>query len=73
VDEAGKAMAKEMLGATPLGLRKTKETLALAQKLNDLDAIIELEEHTQLACIQDGDFEEALKAFVEKRPPKFAV
>jgi enoyl-CoA hydratase/carnithine racemase len=72
LDEAGRALAREMLRATPLGLRKTKETLNLAQRLNELEAIIELEEHTQLGCMEDGDFEEAMKAFVEKREPRFA-
>ncbi len=72
LEKAGRDLAQEMLRATPLGLRKTKETLNQALKLNELDAVIDLEEHTQLACIDDGDFEEALKAFVEKREPRFA-
>jgi enoyl-CoA hydratase len=73
LDETGRALANEMLRATPLGLRKTKETLNLALRLQDLEAVIDLEEHTQLGCMQSGDFEEALKAFVEKREPRFTL
>jgi enoyl-CoA hydratase/carnithine racemase len=72
LENAGRSLAGEMLKAAPFGLRKTKETLNLAMKLNELDAVIDLEEHTQLGCMQGGDFEEAMKAFVEKREPRFA-
>jgi enoyl-CoA hydratase/carnithine racemase len=74
LEQVGRALAADMLRATPLGLRKTKETLNLALKLNELDAVLDLEEHTQLACMESGgDFEEAMKAFIEKREPKFAM
>lgn len=72
LEQAGRAIAKDMLRATPLGLRKTKETLNLALKLTELDAVIELEEHTQLSCMNGGDFEEAINAFLQKREPRFA-
>jgi enoyl-CoA hydratase/carnithine racemase len=72
LENAGRALASDMLKTTPFGLRKTKETLNLAMKLSELDAVIDLEEHTQRTCMQGGDFEEALKAFVEKREPQFA-
>lgn len=72
LEKAGRALAGEMLKATPLGLRRTKETLNLALKLSELEAVIDLEEHTQLGCMQGGDFEEAMKAFIEKREPQFA-
>jgi enoyl-CoA hydratase len=73
LEQVGRALAAEMLRATPLGLRKTKETLNLALKLNELDAVLDLEEHTQLGCMEGGDFEEAMKAFIEKREPKFSA
>ncbi len=76
-DEAMEAAAQELIGrmlaTSPLGLRKTKATLNLAMKLNDLDAVIDLEEHTQLACMQSGDFVEARRAFAEKRAPRYGV
>ncbi len=69
--EAADALIADMLKTSPLGLRKTKETLALASRLSDLDAVIQLEEHAQLLCLQGPDFAEATAAFMEKRPPRF--
>ncbi len=72
LERVGRDLAKDMLRATPMGLRKTKETLNLALKLNELEAVIELEEHTQIGCMEGGDFQEAMKAFLEKREPQFS-
>ena len=72
LDDAAKRMAADMLRASPLGLRRTKSTLNLALKLNELEAVIDLEEHCQMICMQSSDFEEALRAFAEKREPRFA-
>jgi enoyl-CoA hydratase/carnithine racemase len=71
LEDAGREMVTELLLASPIGLRKTKETMNLAQRSNDLDAIITLEEHTQRACMQSPDFNEAITAFNEKRAPRF--
>lgn len=73
LEQAARDLIADMLRATPLGLRKTKATLNLAMKLNELDAVLDLEEHTQLQCMQGGDFAEALTAFAEKREPRFAT
>ncbi|MGE0386169.1 MAG: enoyl-CoA hydratase/isomerase family protein [Gammaproteobacteria bacterium] len=66
LDEAGRALATEMLGASVLGLRRTKETFNRVQRLNDLDAALELESHTQmrLAALEHMD---RLKAFAERK------
>jgi enoyl-CoA hydratase/carnithine racemase len=41
--------------------------------ITDLASVIELEERTQSICSSGPDFEEALRAFTEKRPPQFAT
>src|ERR1700733_15148322 len=61
-----------MLRTAPFGLRMTKETLNAALKLNDLRAVIDLEERAQMLCGRGPDFEEAMKAFLEKRLPNYA-
>ena len=61
-----------MLRTAPFGLRMTKETLNTALKLGDLRAVIDLEERAQMLCGRGPDFEEAMKAFLEKRPPVYA-
>lgn len=76
-DDTLEASAEEMVGtmlrATPLGLRMTKETLNKALDVNNLSAVIDLEERAQAICGRGPDFEEAMKAFLEKRPPRYAA
>ena len=62
-----------MLKTAPLGLRITKETLNTALKVGDLHAVIDLEERAQSICGRGPDFEEAMKAFLEKREPRYAA
>lgn len=72
LEAAGRKLVSDMLKTTPAGLRTTKETLRRCARLDDLDAVIELEQHAQATCMNGPDFEEALRAFVEKREPSFA-
>ena len=69
---AGRAMAADMLLTAPSGLCRTKETLELTLQIDDLEAVMRLEEHTQKLCLQSPDFAEARAAFLEKRRPQFA-
>ena len=64
-------LASDMLGATPLGLRLTKETLNLALDAPGLEAVVAMEDRTQILCSQGEDFLEGLAAFREKRRPRF--
>ena len=66
------AFAKDMLNATPLGLRLTKEALNHAIDANGLEAVIAMEDRNQILCAQDDDFGEGVRAFLEKRPPVYA-
>jgi enoyl-CoA hydratase/carnithine racemase len=63
---------KDMLHATPLGLRLTKEALNMAIDAGGLEAVIAMEDRNQILCAQDGDFAEGIAAFLEKRAPKYA-
>lgn len=51
--DAARQLIEPMLQATPYGLRCTKQTLNQAMGLNDLGAIIDLEERTQILCMLD--------------------
>ncbi len=64
--DAARELIAPMLKASPQGLRSTKQTLNQALNLNDLDAVIDLEEHTQMICMQGPEFREALAAFSAK-------
>jgi enoyl-CoA hydratase/carnithine racemase len=69
---AAESLLVDMLRVAPLALRKTKETLQRAIGMSELEAVMALEEETQLECMRGDDFKEGLQAFVEKRAPNFA-
>jgi enoyl-CoA hydratase len=67
-----RSLVTDMLRATPLGLRLTKEALGLAIDLPSLDAVIALEDRNQILCVRDADFSEGVAAFLEKREPRYS-
>jgi enoyl-CoA hydratase len=72
LDRAADEFLEPMLKTAPLGLRITKETLNKSLAVTDLHAVIDLEERAQQICGRGPDFEEAMRAFLEKRPPRYA-
>ena len=72
LETEAQGFAADMLNATPLGLRLTKEALNHAIDANGLEAVIAMEDRNQILCAQDGDFAEGVRAFLEKRPPSYA-
>jgi enoyl-CoA hydratase len=71
LDEEGREMVKDMLHATPLGLRLTKEALNHAIDAQSLEAAIAMEDRNQILCAQGEDFREGISAFLEKREPNY--
>jgi len=72
VDQAAEELAQEMLNATPLGLRMTKEVLNVNVDAPGLVAAAELENRTQILCSFTEDAREAGRAsFFEKRRPVY--
>jgi enoyl-CoA hydratase len=69
--DAGLALAREMLNASPFGLRMTKEVLNINQDAQSLEAALALENRTQVLCGQTDDLQEGVAAFLEKRPPQY--
>lgn len=61
----------DMLHATPLGLRLTKECLNHAIDAQGLEAAIAMEDRNQILASSDGDFGEGVAAFLEKRRPVY--
>jgi enoyl-CoA hydratase/carnithine racemase len=66
-----KALADDMLHATPLALRLTKEALGLAVDASSMEAVIAMEDRNQTLCTQTADFREGMQAFLEKRAPNY--
>ena len=65
------SFVEDMLHATPLGLRLTKEALNHAIDAQGLEAAIAMEDRNQILCSADGDFGEGVRAFLEKRKPQY--
>jgi enoyl-CoA hydratase/carnithine racemase len=69
--EEARALANDMLATSPLGLRLTKDALNHAIDAPSLEAVIALEDRQQVLCTQTPEFAEAVRAFLEKRPPNY--
>ena len=70
--ELAQPLIDDLLSVSPTGLRQSKRTLDACQAVDDLETVIDLESRAQSLCQETGDFEEAMRAFLEKRPPRFA-
>lgn len=68
LEATGQALAEEMLATSPIGLRMTKEGLAMAIDAPSLEAAMAIENRNQLMCAASSDFAEGMRAFLEKRP-----
>lgn len=62
-----------ILANGPFGVRMTKEVMWSQLEIGSLQAGIDLENRTQVLASFAGDMEEAMAAFIEKRPPRFAT
>lgn len=67
--EAAQPTIDDMLDATPLGLKLTKECLNMSVDAGSLEAAIAMEDRNQILASQSGDFRERVAAFLEKRKP----
>lgn len=69
--DTGLALAADMLRASPMGLRMTKETLNAEIDAPSLDAGLTLEDRQQVMLLETADFHEAVAAFRGKRAPSY--
>ena len=68
--EAARKMAERLAGQPTRALALSKR-LIQASYANPLDAQLEMEGRLQSEAGRSADFQEGLKAFLEKRPPRF--
>ncbi len=71
MEEAAASYIDEMLTTSPLGLRMTKECLNMSVDAGSLEAAVAMEDRNQILCAQTGDFNEGVRAFLEKRRPAY--
>ncbi len=72
LEDAAQSYIDDMLNASPLGLRLTKEGLQAAVDATSLQAAMMVENRNQRLCFYDPNFHEGRQAFLEKRKPNFA-
>ena len=71
LEAAAQCYVDDMLATSPMGLRMTKEGLAMAIDAPSLEAAMAIENRNQLMCAASDDFAEGMRAFLEKRPPVY--
>src|SRR5271154_5243538 len=71
LDAAAGKLAQEMTETSPLGLRLTKECLAMSIDAGSLEQAVAIEDRNQVLCVRAGYIEEGARAFLEKRKPRF--
>jgi enoyl-CoA hydratase len=71
LEAEARKLAAEMLATSPLGLRLTKECLRESLDAGSLEQVIAMEDRNQVICASSRDFQEGVRAFLEKRPPRY--
>lgn len=66
------ALAREIMGNSPFGVRMTKQVLRRNAEGGSLEAAIELENRTQVLATGTEDLHEAVSAFRECRTPHYS-
>jgi enoyl-CoA hydratase/carnithine racemase len=71
LDAAVEPYVDAMMTASPVGLRLSKECLNMAVDAGSLEAVIAMEDRNQVLCSRSEDFNEGIRAFLEKRKPVY--
>jgi len=68
---AGLALADEMLATAPMGLRLSKDALNRNIDAPSFEAALAIEDRQQVMMLMSEDHREAVRAFLDKRPPVY--
>lgn len=69
---AAEPYVEAMMAASPVGLRLSKECLNMSVDAGSLEAAIAMEDRNQVLCSRSDDFNEGIRAFLEKRKPLYS-
>lgn len=67
---ATRELAERLRDASPVSIAAAKQAVYLSQSA-DLEEMLRFETEAQLRCFESEDAREGIRAFLEKRPPKF--
>lgn len=71
LEATGQSYVDDLLAASPIGLRMTKEGLNLSIDAPSLEAAMAIENRNQLMTSASPNFREGMQAFLEKRRPNY--
>ena len=71
LEAAAEPYIDALLTASPIGLRLSKECLNMSVDAGSLEAAIAMEDRNQVLCSRSEDFDEGIRAFLEKRKPVY--
>lgn len=71
LEAAAQPWIDDLLHASPLGLRMTKEGLAMAIDSPSLEAAMAIENRNQVMAAKSPNFAEGMRAFLERRTPDY--
>lgn len=71
LESAAESYVDAMMTASPVGLRLSKECLNMAVDAGSLESVIAMEDRNQVLCSRSEDFNEGIRAFLEKRKPVY--
>jgi enoyl-CoA hydratase/carnithine racemase len=71
LDAAAESYVEAMMTASPVGLRLSKECLNMSVDAGSIEAVIAMEDRNQVLCSRSEEFNEGIRAFLEKRKPVY--
>ncbi|WP_431015845.1 enoyl-CoA hydratase/isomerase family protein [Bradyrhizobium pachyrhizi] len=71
LDAAANPYVEAMMTASPVGLRLSKECINMSVDAGSIEAVIAMEDRNQVLCSRSEDFQEGIRAFLEKRKPVY--
>ncbi|WP_128892804.1 enoyl-CoA hydratase/isomerase family protein [Erythrobacter sp. HKB08] len=71
LESAAQGWIDDLLAASPMGLRMTKEGLQMATDAGSLEAAMAIENRNQIMTSASPNFHEGMTAFLEKRRPDY--
>jgi enoyl-CoA hydratase/carnithine racemase len=71
LEAAAAPYIEAMITASPVGLRLSKECLNMSVDAGSIEAVIAMEDRNQVLCSRSEDFNEGIRAFLEKRKPVY--
>ena len=71
LDAAAAPYVDAMMSASPVGLRLSKDCINMSIDAGSIEQVIAIEDRNQVLCSRSEEFNEGIRAFMEKRKPVY--